>query len=1102
MSEPLNLPTPPTQPIDFMVVGIGASAGGIQALQSLLTPLSPNSGMAFVVVMHLSPDHLSSLAQVLQLVTAVPVTQVTGRTPIEPDHIYVIPPNHHLVLEGKELSLTHVQQAPGKRVAVDLFFRTLSAAFGPRAVCVVLSGIDSDGEIGVRHIKEQGGLTIAQDPAEAAFDGMPRSAIRTGMVDWVLPTGQIAERLTELWKNEQQMHLPPEEINLRGQEEEDRQNSGGPPAVQRVPSADDETALREVMRFLQGQTGHDFSYYKRATVLRRIARRLQVNLIEDIPSYLQFLRIHTAEATALLHDLLISVTNFFRDREAFAALQTHLPQLFAGKTESDQVRVWIAGCATGEEAYSLAILLHEHASRLPSPPSLQVFGTDLDEDVIQAARAGVYPSTIEADVSPERLQRFFQRDQGRYRIKKEIRETVLFSVHDVLRDSPFSRLDLISCRNLLIYLKREAQERVFEIFHYALRPGAVLFLGSSESLVDSHSLFAPLDKHHRIFVRRSSSRAGWQSFPLPSASIFSASETVIPRASSRFLPSLPPGSEINLRSLIEPTSRLLGEIHFNLLERYAPPSVLIDENYEMLHLSQNVGQFIQFNGGLPSMNLMKVIHPDLRIELRTALFRAKQKGEEITVSRVPLQQGNTTQWVNLHIRPMKEPEAETSLTLVIFEPLPDKGEGLAETVPREPAAQHLEAEIQYLKQQLSQTVEQYESSNEELKASNEELQAINEEMRSATEELETSKEELQSINEELNTVNQELKHSVEDLSRANSDLQNLMASTEIGTIFLDRGLQVKRFTPRIQELFNLISTDIGRPLSDITHRLNYFELTENAEQVLKNLHLIEREVSSDGKWFLVRMFPYRTLEDRIDGVVVNFIEVTLRKQVEEDRLRLEREVAVLEERTRIAQDLHDTLAQSLTGIKLQMDAAEVTLRDDPDAAELHIVRARDITQQSLVEARHSVRALRSPLLQEASLMTTFQRLIEQTAVGVDVQFATQGTPYDLPEDQKHDLYRIGQEALTNALRHSQAKQIYVELHYSPTEIRLLVRDNGQGFHPETPGEGLGLVGMKERAERSRMKLQVTSAPEQGTQVSATLLTADFSQPEKAPSLET
>lgn len=1069
------------------IIGIGASAGGVQALQTFFGATPADTGAVFVIVMHLSPDHDSNLVQVLQQRTAMPVVSVTENVRVEPNHVYVIPPNKHLTIEHSTLHLVSPQQPTGRRVAVDLFFRTLASACGPLAVAVVLSGSDSDGVIGIKHAKEQGGLTIAQDPNEADFDGMPRGAISTGMVDWVLPVAQIPGRIVEFLHNERHIHMPPEEP-AGSTEEVKETNSGGPVPVQQIPSSPDEAALGNVLMYLHTQTGHDFDHYKRATILRRIARRMQVNLLETLSAYLDFLRTHPAEVIALFQDLLISVTNFFRDKDAFCALESYIPQLFADKSASNQVRVWTVGCATGEEAYSVAILLLEYAGRLDSPPSIQIFATDLDEGSIQIARAGIYPPTIEADVSAERLRRFFQKVHGQYRIKQDVRELVLFSTHDVLKDAPFSHLDLITCRNMLIYLKREAQDGILPIFHFALRPSGLLFLGGSETVEDANGMFAPLDKHFRIYVRRSLPRPKWRLPVLPVPTTGTLPPALRPR------PPRPPGpavADVASDPQLSPAASdrrapLFGDLHLALLEAFAPPSVIVDDNHDILHLSENVSRYLTFAGGDASTNLLKVVRPELRPELRSALFRSEKGEPRVTIAHVPLETNGKRSMVNLHVCAVKKPELAEGLTLVVFEPVAQDEDGAGQ--PSSAAImldQHISEENAHLREQLNVTVEQYETSLEETKATNEELQAINEEMRSTTEELETSKEELQSINEELTTVNQQLKTSVDELSRANSDLQNLMASTEIGTIFLDRQLKIKRFTPAAQRLFNLIDTDVGRPLSDITHRLNYANLKEDAQRLLRDLRVSEREVHSDGRWYLGRILPYRTVDDHIDGVVLTFVDITERKQHESERITLERETALWKERNRVGQELHDTLAQAFTSIQLQLDTALETLQSDPAAGRLSVQRAREISIDSLQETRRAVRALRAGDIETGGLQAGLEKMVAQIAPGASaaVRFVVEGTPCPLADRAESELFRIAQEAVTNALRHARAHDVAVTLSYQPTCVRLRIADDGRGFDINGPVLGLGLSGMQARAERAGGSLAVSSEPGKGTEIS-------------------
>jgi two-component system CheB/CheR fusion protein len=866
------------------LVGLGGSAGAIPALQEFFKAMPADSGMAFVVVMHLAPEHESTLPELLQRCTAMPVFQAAEQQAVEPNQVYVIPPGKTLgTLEGH---LTLADPKPlgrGRHVAVDLFFRALADTQGPHAAAVVLSGADGDGAIGIKRIKERGGLTVAQEPEEAEHPSMPRSAIATGMVDWVLPVAEMPARLRHYFGLEKDLMLPPED---------------GPAPVSKAldPAAQEEAALGDVLAFLRSRTGRDFACYKRATVVRRIARRLQVNGVNDLHAYLDCLRTRPGEAGALLQDLLISVTNFFRDADCFEALDAHLGDLFKGRGPNDTLRAWVPACATGEEAYSLAILLAEKARQLEAPPIIQIFATDLDEEAIKVAREGIYPVLIETDVSEDRLRRYFVRELRGYQVRRELREMVLFAKHDLLKDSPFSRLDLVSCRNLLIYLNREAQKRVFDIFHFALQPAGRLFLGSSETVEDMTSLFTVLDKKHRIYAPRPGPRAvlpvliGAGSFGLALDAPHRVSGAPVAVAHT-FDPST---AVAGLRSL-QGRSTSWGELHFKLLETLAPPSILVDAEYDILHLSPSAGRLLQFGGGEPSRNLLRVIHPSLRIELRAALYQAAQSKATAEVEVGPIELDG--QNVDVSIRVAPATEIGENLFVVMLNARPQGAAAQAESarperIAADPVARQLDRELERLKAHLRDTVEQYEASTEELKASNEELQAMNEELRSATEELETSREELQSINEELTTVNQELKNKVDELGHANSDMLNLMGATAIATVFLDRELCITRYTPSAVALFNLIATDIGRPLADLSTRLDYPELGADARRVLEHLAPVEREVGlADGRCFLARLLPYRTMEDKIAGVVVSFIDITERRHAEEVRLWLSAVVA-------------------------------------------------------------------------------------------------------------------------------------------------------------------------------------------------------------------
>ncbi|MGJ7492903.1 PAS domain S-box protein [Variovorax sp. ZT4R33] len=842
------------------LVGLGGSAGAFGALQQLLPGLPTRSGLAYVVVLHLPADHDSMLPGLLASCTALPVVQVRQRTPIAPDHIYVIPPDKFLTSADGALDVIARPRERGGRMAVDVFFRTLADTHGPHAAAVVLSGGDGDGAIGIKRIKERGGLTIAQDPREAQHASMPDAAIATEMVDWVLPVAQIGERLRAYFEIEPRLQLPGEDGSLFG-----AAPTGNP----------DEALLHQVLDFLHERTGHDFGYYKRATVLRRIGRRMQVNGVETLAAYLDCLRSRPEESGALLQDLLISVTNFFRDPECFAALEAQIPELFRNKGPGDAVRVWVTACATGEEAYSIAILLREHARKLKAPPSLQVFATDIAPDAVSIGREGLYPTTIRADVSEERLRRFFIQERHGFRVQHELSEIVLFAVHDLLKDSPFSRLDLASCRNLLNYLNRDVQSKVFEVLDFALLPNGRLLLGTSEAPEDCNASFTVIDQKHRLYAKRAPSGRA--------AAVERTAPAQGPRGTMTQARASAPADTAHPWPAPAVRGDSWGEIHLSLLERLAPPSILIDAEHDIVHLSPSAGRYLEHCAGEPTRNLLRLVPEALRIELRAALFKAAQTGQPVQTTVAGIGDTGPEGRPPFPMRVVPVREGKAALSLVLLGAPERQLETIAlRPVSENPAAHELDQEIDRLQFHLRETMAQYEGSTQELKASNEELQAINEELRSATEELETSRDELQSINEELTTVNHELKAKVDELSHANSDVQNLMNATAIATIFLDRDLRIARYTPLAVTLFNFIPGDLGRPLTDLTPRLQYPDLATDAARVLAQLTLLEREVGmADGSWFLARLLPYRTMEDRIAGVVLSFINITERKRAEE-----------------------------------------------------------------------------------------------------------------------------------------------------------------------------------------------------------------------------
>ena len=844
---------------EFPIVGIGASAGGIKALQEFFDALPTEAlKMTFVVIVHLDPHHQSELAAILASRTAMPVHQVNAPMALESGCVYVIAPDRRLQIANREISSVEFDEPRGQRAPIDFFFRSLAQQHGD-GFAIILTGAGADGAVGVKAVKEAGGLILVQDPSEAEYPSMPRSAIATGAADFILPVREIATQLVPLMNSKLLLQAAALAVN-------------------------DEDKLQQLLKYLRAGTGHDFSKYKRSTVLRRVGRRMQVHRFDRIDDYLAFTQANIEELRALFADLLISVTAFYRDPAAFEVLAREvIPQLFESKTQNDEIRIWVPGCATGEEAYSIAILLIEEAHRREFRPQLQVFASDLDTGALATAREGVFSAAIAADVPEERLRRFFEREGDHYRVKREVRDILLFATHSLLKDPPFSRLDMISCRNLLIYLDRELQHQAFTIFAYALHAGGFLFLGSSENADHPPGVFEVIDRESRIFRSRERRSAP--------ASLSKVGDTPI------------------IEHLgIRPTRTIStadATLHWQALEDAAPPSVLINNSYEVLHLSETAGRYLQHPRGPTTRDLAELVRPELRIQLLACLHQAFELGKSMVSMPVAVTFNGIARQVYLQVKPVKR-EAGLQLALVLFiegEEIPDRQIGELQ----DEFDSHHGEEIRQLREQLRATrerlklnMEKYETANEELRAANEEMQSIGEEYRSTAEELETSKEELQSVNEELQTVNNELKSKLDSVSRAHSDLQNLITATDVGTVFLDPSLQIRRFTPRIADLFNITPSDEGRPITDFTHHLKYEKIIEDATRILEDLGSYEHEVESDtGRWYLMRIRPYRTVLDKIDGVVITFVDITSRRSTEailfqsEARLRLATEAASL-----------------------------------------------------------------------------------------------------------------------------------------------------------------------------------------------------------------
>ena len=879
-------PSQPKQPgklpshLTFPVVGIGASAGGLDAVRRFFEHMPSDSGMAFVVVFHLSPDHESSAAALIGQVTTMPVIQVESSLPIEKNRVYVIAPAQYLSMNDGYLRISPQGPRRGAHVTIDLFFRDLADVHREKAFCLVLSGAGADGAVGLSRIKEQGGVTLVQSPQDAEHDGMPQAAIRTEMVDFVLPVVDMPQKLLELWENSRHIQMPAS-----------NDLEAYPVALNDDRSvALAEQTVHDILVKLRTGTGHDFKHYKRATVLRRIERRMQVTAQPTLANYYDYLSANSSEVKALLDDMLIGVTNFFRDREAFDALERDVaPQLFARyadhPVDNHDLRVWSAGSSTGEEAYSLVMLLSDHKASVGSDVGIQVFASDIDDRAVSAGRAGVYSQAIMTDISPTRLRQYFTKEDDRYRVRKEVRDCVLFAKHSLLSDPPFSQIDLIVCRNLLIYLDRDVQREILQMFHFALNPGGFLFLGSSESADLCSDLFSVVDKKNRIFRARTGA---------------------IP---SHRMPTLPRGGYAQVTSaprppFVEPVRKpSIASIHQRALQQFlVTPSILVNNVADVLHINEGAGRYLHHVSGEVTRNLLSLIIPDLRLELRTAVFQTQQTALPVKTRPVMLARDGRHFEIVMTAYPFSDEISDMECILVVFA----EDEVDAKDISENPKTQsenqmlsNLERELQRTKVQLQDTIEHSEISSEELKASNEEMQAVNEELRSATEELETSKEELQSINEELLTVNYELKIKVEETDQVNDYLRNLISSTDIATVFVDRNCCIKWFTPRATDIFSMLTVDTGRPLMDITHRLHYDDMMTDALKVFETLNVIEREVEGkNGRWYIARLLPYRSGSDQIDGIVLTFIDITTRRDAEEELRLGEERLRLISENTR------------------------------------------------------------------------------------------------------------------------------------------------------------------------------------------------------------
>jgi len=830
----------------FPIVGIGASAGGLEALEQLLSAVPQNSGMAFIVIQHLDPNRPGMLPELLQRTTPMIVRQADNRMKVRPNCVYVIPPNKDLSILHGSLYLLDPVARQGLHLPIDSFLISLAEDRREQAIGVILSGMGSDGTAGLKAIHKLGGLALVQTPETAKFDSMPRSAIDAGLADIVAPAEQLPGLILG-----RKAHHP---------------LLAGVPIEFDTPASS--SAFEKVCILLRERTGHDFSLYKKSTVYRRVERRIGIHQLAGIADYVTYLQANPQEIDLLFKELLIGVTQFFRDPAAWAWLQEQvLPGMIRANVPGNVLRAWVAGCSSGEEAYSLAIVFREAVEEVKPKErvDLQIFATDLDADAIARARLGRYPASIAADMSAERLAHYFRDDEGKFRVSQDIRQMVVFAPHNVTMDPPFTKLDILTCRNLLIYLGPDLQKKLLPLFHYSLKPGGTLFLGSAESIGGFTDLFTPLDAKARIFRRE-------QFTPTPLDLEFPTRRPTSPVHANDSPPLIMPPA--NLQTLADQL----------LLQKFAPAAVLTTSEGDVVFISGRTGKYLEPAAGKANWNIHAMAREGLRQELIVALPKALRSAEPVVVHDLLVGGNGESQVIDLTVYPIHEPAPLQGMAMIVFKDV------VATKPPRKqrPGKQATDARVAELEEALQKSRDEIQSireemqtSHEELKSANEELQSTNEELQSTNEELTTSKEEMQSLNEELQMVNAELQSKVDELSATSNDMKNLLNSTDIATVFLDNLLHVRRFTSQATHIFKLIPGDIGRPLSDIVHELDYPELQNDAQEVLRTLVFSEKQITSrDGGWYIVRIMPYRTLENVIDGVVITFIDIGEAKRLE------------------------------------------------------------------------------------------------------------------------------------------------------------------------------------------------------------------------------
>jgi two-component system CheB/CheR fusion protein len=855
----------------FYVVGLGASAGGLDALERFFHHMPEHSGMAFFVVSHLDPNHVSIMPELIQKSTPMKVLQAVDGIRVEPDCVYVAPANRDVAILHGIVQLIEPIEAHGFRLPIDYFFKSLAADSGEKAICIILSGMASDGCAGLKAVKSELGMVMVQDPASAKYDSMPSNAIKTDLVDYILPPEEMPDQLLKYTKQKVKGVLL------------DRAITEG-----KIPDT-----FQKIFILLRNRTGHDFSQYKQNTVYRRVERRISISQLDNLPHYVRMLQENPAEIETLFKELLIGVTSFFRDPDAFVKLKEVLMELVKSKPDNGQIRIWVPGCSTGEEAYSIAIALRECMNEVKKNLYVQIFATDIDTSAIDKARIATF-SGIASDVSKERLDRFFTSDGHVYHVRKEIREMLIFAQQSVTKDPPFTKLDMITCRNLLIYFNTELQKKIIPIFHYSLQPKGILFLGSSETINSFVDLFSIVDNKWKIYRKRDSMYSAQPFLDFPSMRM--RDKTKVPFV-----------KKVDVTNITQVAEKVL-------LQQATPNCLIVTDHGDIIYIHGKIDKYLALSHGEAKMNIFEMARGGLQQELPVLIRKAVATKKTVSVEGVKISAQRVSYFVNCTVQYITEPLAMAGSLIVLFEDLhPNTKRSPVKSTHRQKKSERiikeLEHELKSTKENLRTVVEELETSNEELKSSNEEMQSTNEEMQSSNEELETSKEELQSLNEELITVNTELQNKNDELSVVNSDMKNLLDSNDIPTIFLDTNLCIKRFTQHAVKVVNLIGTDVGRPIDHLAAKFKYDKLVEDAKGVLKTLLYKQTEVqTNDGLWYQMRILPYRTTTNVIDGVVITFSDINQLKKTAGEIAELNKEVQRARE---YADNIIDTVRESL-----------------------------------------------------------------------------------------------------------------------------------------------------------------------------------------------